>query len=176
MIKKDLIVAVLATFCLSVTLFTILPTRSQTYDPWVDLDGDGRISIYDVVQMTSIFGKTGDPARNVTIAGRANKLAYSVEEQPISAGKTFSSPYISVDVYSKMTVSVAWLYGGEYVYNGYLLVTRHLNGTTHFRMDELTNVTHSVKTYDVPNQEILIMISNHDVAPGYFSLDVYLIP
>jgi hypothetical protein len=65
--KKDLIIAVLATFCLSVTLFTILPTRSAEYDPWVDLDGDGKIGITDIVQMTSIYGKTGDPSRNVNI-------------------------------------------------------------------------------------------------------------
>jgi len=44
--KKDLIIAIVGTFCLTSTLFTMMiPTRSQTsngtYDPWYDLNDDG---------------------------------------------------------------------------------------------------------------------------------------
>jgi len=62
--RKDLIVAVLCTFCLTVTLFTIIPTRSQTevqYDPWYDLNDDGKIDVLDVVLVTNKYGTTGTP-------------------------------------------------------------------------------------------------------------------
>lgn len=67
--KKDLIIAVLLTFCLTATLFTIIPTHSQVnpYDPWCDLNEDGVIDITDVVMATSRYRSTGDPTKNVTV-------------------------------------------------------------------------------------------------------------
>jgi len=48
--KKYLFVAVLATFCLTATLFMIVPTRSQTgsYDPWEDVNDDGSVDMLDI--------------------------------------------------------------------------------------------------------------------------------
>ncbi|MGD8545223.1 MAG: hypothetical protein PVH12_03505 [Candidatus Bathyarchaeota archaeon] len=49
--KKDLIVAISLTFCLTVTLFRILPTISQSvgdYDPWLDYNDDGRVDMRDI--------------------------------------------------------------------------------------------------------------------------------
>lgn len=66
--KRDLVIAVLCTFCLTFTLFTILPAGSNykasgigEYDPWCDLDDDGKINIYDVVMVTSKYNTTGTP-------------------------------------------------------------------------------------------------------------------
>jgi hypothetical protein len=42
-------------------------TASAPYDPWYDLDEDGRISIFDVVKMASSYGTTGDPGKNVNV-------------------------------------------------------------------------------------------------------------
>jgi hypothetical protein len=77
MIKKDLVICVLATFCLVSTMFIVLPRSGKElistagalsqYDPWCDIDGSGKIDILDVVQLTSRYGTTGDPTRNVTI-------------------------------------------------------------------------------------------------------------
>lgn len=68
MIRKDLIVAVLATFCLTATLFMVVPTRSAStqsdglqYDPWKDINDDGKLDILDVVQITSQYGAQGTP-------------------------------------------------------------------------------------------------------------------
>ncbi len=88
MVKKDLIVAVLATFCLTVMLFIVVPTKSQTaqYDPWVDLDGDGQISIYDVVQMTSIYGMSGDSTKYVNVTNWPTmqpEPAYKIIKMPV---------------------------------------------------------------------------------------------
>jgi hypothetical protein len=68
MMKRDLIIAILATFCLTATLFLILPVRSTgTYDPWADFYGTGKINMLDVGYVASLFGTSGDPTRNVTV-------------------------------------------------------------------------------------------------------------
>jgi len=71
--KKDLVIVVLATFCLTLTLFTTLPTHSSSstaaleYDPWLDYNDDGRISLQDLVALAQTYGTTGDPTRNVNV-------------------------------------------------------------------------------------------------------------
>jgi len=76
-IKKDLIITVLATFCLVSTMFIVLPRSAQNlvstasalsqYDPWCDINHDGKINILDVVAVTSRYGTTGDPALNISV-------------------------------------------------------------------------------------------------------------
>ena len=63
--RKDLIIAVLATFCLTCTLFTIAPIGSNPtndkYDPWADFNSDGIIDIFDAIDFASHFGGVGTP-------------------------------------------------------------------------------------------------------------------
>jgi len=100
---------ILALFLLIlVPLLLIRATSSAPYDPWCDLvEPYGRIDIYDVVDMAGRYGTTGDPGKNVTIVGRASKLAYSVEEVTVAPQGGFMTPWISVDGYAKVTISVA---------------------------------------------------------------------
>jgi hypothetical protein len=70
--KKDLVIVVLATFCLTLTLFVAMPTRSSTasssgYDPWIDINDDGWINAKDAVILGGTFGSSGDPTRNVIV-------------------------------------------------------------------------------------------------------------
>jgi hypothetical protein len=67
--RKDLVIAVLATFCLTATLFMIIPTRSQIggYDPWADINDDGKIDMYDIGHSARLFGATGDATKNVNV-------------------------------------------------------------------------------------------------------------
>jgi hypothetical protein len=68
--KKDLIIAVLITFCLTATLFTIIPTRSEqgsSYDPWKDLNDDGVVDSTDLGMLGTSWAATGDPTKNVVI-------------------------------------------------------------------------------------------------------------
>jgi hypothetical protein len=67
--KKDLIVVALATFCLTATLFLIVPTKSQNsrYNPWLDTNDDGLINIVDITQTARAFASSGDPTKNVTV-------------------------------------------------------------------------------------------------------------
>jgi hypothetical protein len=71
--KKDLIIAVLATFCLTATMFMVASTRSETpigtYDPIVDLNHDGKIDILDAIILANHFGTSGTPVdENATLA------------------------------------------------------------------------------------------------------------
>jgi uncharacterized coiled-coil protein SlyX len=68
-IKKDLIIAVLATFCLTAALFTIVPTRSSPngYDPWMDLDDDGHIGIHDFYLFARAYGSSGTPINKTAL-------------------------------------------------------------------------------------------------------------
>ncbi|MGD8546086.1 MAG: hypothetical protein PVH12_07920, partial [Candidatus Bathyarchaeota archaeon] len=62
MIKKDLVVAVLLTFCLTVLLFQVLPISSQDagdYDPWYDVNDDGTIDMRDIGGIARKFGTSG---------------------------------------------------------------------------------------------------------------------
>ena len=68
-IKKDLVIAVLATFCLTSALFSIIPTRSspaKEYNPIADLTGpegipDGIINMRDIGYICNLFGAKGTP-------------------------------------------------------------------------------------------------------------------
>lgn len=68
MSKKNTIIVALVTFCLTATLFSVLPTWStQVYDPWADVSGptagvpDGRINMRDIAYEVSLFGTAGTP-------------------------------------------------------------------------------------------------------------------
>ena len=183
MIRKDVVIAVLATFCLTSTLFMITTSKSQSgvgeYNPWADYNGDGTIDIFDIVPVAVSFGATGDSTKNVTIAGHANKLAYSQAFTILDPWQTLITPWISVDEYSKLTVCIcngAW---GEGIHNSYKLRTMHVGGNELYCMvvDNRTDFgEYLVQTYDVPNQLIQIVFVNNDSGPNYIALDVYLIP
>jgi hypothetical protein len=73
-LRRDVLIAVLATFCLTSALFAVKPSGSQTspkaqYDPWADLNDDGKISMDEIVKACELFGTTGDPAKRVIISG-----------------------------------------------------------------------------------------------------------
>lgn len=71
--KKDLILAVIATFCLTATLFMIIPTRSAVeYDPWKDVNDDGYNGIDDIVSVAESFGGLGEPINKTALLYEVN--------------------------------------------------------------------------------------------------------
>ncbi len=66
--KKDLMIVVIATFCLMAILFSILPVGSQNaYDPWLDTNDDGWINSKEAVTLGAAFSTFGDPTKNVSV-------------------------------------------------------------------------------------------------------------
>jgi len=40
---------------------------SKSYDPWLDYNDDGKISLSDLVMLAQAYGTTGNPAKNVNV-------------------------------------------------------------------------------------------------------------
>jgi len=179
--KKDLIIAVLATFCLTSTIFMIFPTKSaEPYNPWADVSGptlgeaDGTINMRDINYEILRFNTFGDTAKNVTIAGRANKLAFNVSTF-LDTNSAYATEWIPIDGYSKVTVCIDYNEPVPPIINYYTLCTAHYGGIA-FVVDQISNFGYSlVKTYDVPNQRIYVEIQNGPTYPATVTIDVYLI-
>jgi hypothetical protein len=150
----------------------VATSQSAEYDPWVDLNDDGKIDIFDVVGMTSRYGATGDSAKNVTMAGHATKLAYFISGQSVSAGSSWTSGWIHVGGYSKVTICL-YTSALECLFR----LDAHHNGLFAFYVDyQNKTIYHNfVKTYDVPSELIQIFFLNHDSMTRVLSFDVYLI-
>jgi hypothetical protein len=115
-ITKDLIIVALATFCLTSTLFMIASTRSQPgqYDPWYDLDDDGKISILDAIDLSNVYGTSGDPTKNVNVTNPrvqviekdVNISVFGGHPFPLGMGTGSTDPF-ETEGYDRMFVSAA---------------------------------------------------------------------
>ena len=68
--KRDLIITILATFCLTATLFMIIPSRgasSYQYDPWKDLNDDGKIDGKDIAWVAKLYNTQGTPINKTAL-------------------------------------------------------------------------------------------------------------
>jgi len=74
-LRGFLAAVVLTTLMLALTLAP--PSGSQLqrqYDPWADINDDGKIDAKDIGYTCTLFGKTGDPTKNVTVSGYGFKV------------------------------------------------------------------------------------------------------
>jgi S1-C subfamily serine protease len=74
--KKDLMIAVLVTFSVTLALFAILPSHSlsdiHSYNPLLDMNDDGVINIIDVSKVAAAFGSSGTPINKTALLLGAN--------------------------------------------------------------------------------------------------------
>ena len=86
MIRRDVVIAILATFCLTATLLIVLPTRSSPrageYDSWADINEDGKINMYDIGYTAQKFGAAGDPTKNVNVTNWPSTQNVDVTDWP----------------------------------------------------------------------------------------------
>jgi hypothetical protein len=156
---------------LLLTPFLIGLTASAPYDPWYDLDENGKIDIFDVVRIAGTYGTTGDPGKNVTVTNwPTNTLAYTVSTNIPGYG-SISSPWIPVNGYSKISICIA----SPIMDNYYRLEARHSEGFA-FIVETLNHFAPDlIKTYDVPNEEIRVIFGNNEPGDTPLELDIYLI-
>jgi hypothetical protein len=68
---KNYFVAVILTGLILALAFNRLAgsqtSPSAQYDPWADLNDDGKISMDEIVKACELFGTTGDPTKNVNV-------------------------------------------------------------------------------------------------------------
>lgn len=66
--KKDLVVSILCTFCLTTVILTITPVKSAAeWDPWVDVREDGTINVLDLIKVAGSLGTSGNTTKNVNV-------------------------------------------------------------------------------------------------------------
>jgi hypothetical protein len=70
-VKKRLLAVALAAFCMGAAFLLALPTNSAVgtdgYDPWFDLDDNGKINIMDVTMIARAFGSSGTPINKTAV-------------------------------------------------------------------------------------------------------------
>lgn len=161
---KRVIIMLALIFLASISFVQI--TASTPYDPWCDLDADGDIDIYDVVDMAGRYGETGDPTKTVQIG------SHSTHEWTLVEALTFNG-WAAVDNstegYSRVTITVSI----DYNWHVYAYVSFSCNGSAgEIRSPADTLALWDVytvsKTYEVTGSTIHISIWNSD-AP---SIDV----
>ena len=120
-LRRDVLVAVFITFCITSVLFAVKPIGSQTtvqYDPWADINDDGKIDLKDIIYEIRLFGTTGDPTKNVNVTNWPTQQAepswkveraYQLSRQYINVswdllGGADGTDWIFVGGYSKMVV------------------------------------------------------------------------
>jgi hypothetical protein len=98
-VKKDLVISVLVTFCLTAILFTVIPVGSYgTYSPWIDYNSNGKIDVRDVSPPCAAYGSSGDPTRNVTVANWPSEINANVTNWPFGMNVTNWPEEISVSI------------------------------------------------------------------------------
>ena len=78
--KKSLAISIISTFCLTSIIFLIIPVHSYTpytYNPWLDVNDDGKINLVDTFTTDLAYGTTGDPTKPVNVT---SVPATSIEE------------------------------------------------------------------------------------------------
>jgi len=93
-VRKDLVIAVLLGFFLAVTLYP-KATGVGEYDPWSDINSDGKMRVDDILDVALRFGSDGDPTRNVTVVNWPNSTDVNVWwQEPLGVSDSvISSPY-----------------------------------------------------------------------------------
>jgi hypothetical protein len=170
MVKKSLIMAILATFCLTGTLFLILPIRSQTvgqYDPWLDINGDGKISGDDLILMARAFGSWGDPTRYV-LNGYftwVNTLSLPHSLSPTIAGSFNASGY--------KKLSIAWAATGNWSYS----IQYEIEGLPmyiYLYAPDTSMPWNGMATYDIACETVNLMLWNLATTTINVSIAVYM--
>jgi len=97
--KKDMAVAILATLCLTSTLFMAVPIKSQDgtissneYDPWIDTNDDGIIDIFDIAKLALAFGAEGEPINKTALLLDLLARVEALEQQSPRRGYISISP------------------------------------------------------------------------------------
>lgn len=182
MIIRNIVVAVLCTFCLTAVLFTAIPVNSTetvnstktassipAYNPWADVNHDGRINILDLIEVALGLGSSGNPALNVTITRHATLLERIMYNDQLPPHWGFGVGNVSLDGYSSFSITIKGASGDDCS-----VVTS--DGYSSFRTTLTTNCTDPyVATQPVTLPYVLIEIHNPFSTIQTVSIDLYAI-
>jgi hypothetical protein len=189
-IMKRYVIAAIFAFCMTITLFLAVPTKSiptvGEYDPWADINDDGKINMYDIGYTARLFGSSGDPAKTVIIDGynwSQNSFLFLV--QPGDSGNVNittagykqivlglrASPYMAPPPYENVSVAAGFLMGSSL----YVSVDR-FNVTAAWTGPEFP-VMHDYpveRMYEVKGQSLTIAYYNPNSVPYNVWIEYYM--
>ena len=173
--KKNMVIVVLATLCLTLIVLSMIPVMSApAYDPWLDVNESGSIDVKDYQIIKNAIPSVGDPTKNVTVTNwPTNKLAYYFSEIMLPSQYVVSD-WIAVSEYSKIVVCI---HTQTAMSNEYRLVASTNALTFELYVDTQINFGENLyKVYDTPNEQVHIRFSNNAMVELTFTVTVYLIP
>jgi len=91
--------------------FIIQLTSSAKYDPWADLDGDGDVDIFDIVDIATRYDTKGDATREVNVVSLPVHTTVVVAEDQYVQG-SFWSPSYNASGFGKLKLMISY-YGGD---------------------------------------------------------------
>jgi len=160
--RKSLVIAVLFTFCLTVSVFSVIPVSSSgTYDPWLDSNDDGKIDLKDYFAVGKAYGTSGDPTKNVTVANwpKSEDVLIWYQDELADGAYQYSPHYYS-NGYSTihMRMYVGGLAVGEAVTFWVIAPLWNANRTSYYPIPAYTHIFNSTDvrsalTIDVPSDE-----------------------
>ncbi len=137
MIRKDVAIAVLITFMLTLGFFGIQITRSTTpYDAWLDYNEDGTINMRDIGAAVQAFGASGDPTKNVTVTNwpaemEPTKTIVVCENFTVNTDHQLRLPFCpNIAGYNYVSLFVSWR--TTYSPNAYLYCAASCDNITSF--------------------------------------------
>jgi len=188
MIRKDVIIAILATFCLTATLFLVMPSKSGIggYDPWLDANNDGKIDMKDIGNVAFAFGTVGDTKKPVVI--EEFNYSHCYFEVVLGPGDV-GSVNVTTAGYKQITLGfhaspmMPPPYGNISIATGFLMALNssrcvyvdRFNATAAWTGPELP-VLHEypvARTYDVTGQLIVVAYHNPNGEPYTLQIECY---
>jgi len=119
---KNYLVAIVLTALMLALMFIPMSGSQSTkqYDPWLDYNDDGKISLADLVSLAQSYGTTGNPTKNVTIAGyHWSSTSYEIEIPASSQGRInitttgyrqITIHFYAYDVYKTLPILTSYHY------------------------------------------------------------------
>lgn len=107
--------------------------------------------------------------QNVTITGHVTKLITLADDESVGSGSYWTSGYISIDGYSKVTIL-------SYIntHHNRLELWAICNGSEYKLESSKDFPAYWTKTYDVMSPQLMLKIYNDDIMRNYVTVHIYL--
>jgi len=67
-LRRNIVIAVLSTFCVTATLFLTVPeSYIGDHSPWLDINDDGKIDMKDIAAVARAYGASGTPMNKTSL-------------------------------------------------------------------------------------------------------------
>jgi hypothetical protein len=186
--KKDLIIAVTCTFCLTAAVLSLLPVGSQgEWNPWLDAREDGAINVLDLIKIAGALGTSGDTTRNVNVTNfpldeqgnlrikviqNTNSSQYNVTLNPGEWWKIT----IKTEGYREITLAMnSYDPIGMWPKQSLTIVSWYVHDSYTGQEDSFTFSGHKFITYGVHGHSIILNVQNpSDVDTILFQVSYYI--